>query len=157
MRARDVGAQTIFAAVLLLLELACRAQQVDIRTDRRSYRIAPGDSLAIVRLTVRNWGSRRIYFQTVDGRIDLLVMVRVDAKGRILVGADTAGRERWSLLHESQFNSPPAMGVLPLRPDSMVTNAYSLPRGHYRTLVKFGEVPDRLDEHGVWVANFSIQ
>ena len=157
MRARDAGAQTIFAAVLLLLELACRAHQVDIRTDRRSYRIAPGDSLAIVRLTVRNRGSRRIYFQTVDGRIDLLVMIRVDAKGRILVGADTAGRERWSLLHEAQFNSPPAMGVLPLRPDSVVTNAYSLPRGHYRTLVKFGEVPDRLDEHGVWVANFSIQ
>jgi len=157
MRARDAGAQTIFAAVLLLLELACRAHQVDIRTDRRSYSVAPGDSLAIVRLTVRNRGSHRIYFQTVDGRIDLLVMVRVDAKGRILVGADTAGRERWSLLHESQFNSPPAMGVLPLRPDSVVTNAYSLPRGHYRTLVKFGEVPDRLDEHGVWVANFSIQ
>jgi len=41
--------------------------------------------------------------------------------------------------------------------DSVVTNAYSLPRGHYRTLVKFGEVPDKLDEHGVWVANFSIQ
>ena len=157
MRARDVGAQRTFAAVLAVLELACRAQQVDIRTDRRSYRIAPGDSLAIVRLTVRNRGSHRIYFQTVDGRIDLLVMIRVDAKGRILVGADTAGREIWSLLHESQFNSPPAMGVLPLRPDSVVTNAYSLPRGHYRTLVKFGEVPDKLDEHGVWVANFSIQ
>jgi hypothetical protein len=157
MRARDVGAQRTFAAVLVVLELACRAQQVDIRTDRRSYSIAPGDSLAIVRLTVRNRGSHRIYFQTVDGRIDLLAMVRVDAKGRILVGADTAGRERWSLAHESQFNSPPAMGVLPLRSDSVVTNAYSLPRGHYRTLVKFGEVPDRLDEHGVWVANFSIQ
>ena len=41
--------------------------------------------------------------------------------------------------------------------DSVVTNAYSLPRGHYRTLVKFGEAPDKLDENGVWLANFSIQ
>jgi hypothetical protein len=111
----------------------------------------------MVRLTVRNPGSHSIYLQTVDGRIDLGVLIRVDAKGRILVGADTAGREVWSLFSYRKFNLPPQMGVLPLGPDSAVTNTYSLPRGHYRILVKFGEAPDRLDEHGVWVANFSIQ
>ena len=111
----------------------------------------------MVRLTVRNRGSHSIYLQTVNGRIDLLVLIRVDAKGRILVGADTAGRETWSLFYHSQYISPPEMGVLPLGPDSVVTNIYSLPRGHYRTLVKFGEAPDSLDEHGVWVAKFSIQ
>lgn len=145
------------AAVLAALALACRAQQVEIRTDRRSYSMAPGDSLAAVQLTVRNRSSHQIYLQTVDGRIDLLVLIRVDAKGRILVGADTAGREIWSLLHESQYSSPPAMGVLRVSPDSVVTNTYSLPRGHYRTMVKYGDLPDKLDEHGVWVGRFSIQ
>jgi hypothetical protein len=84
-------------------------------------------------------------------------LVRVDAKGRILVGADTAGKEIWSLLHEAQYSSPPEMGVLPVGPDSVVTNAYSLPRGHYRTLVKFGDRPDKVDDHGVWLERFSIQ
>ena len=132
-------------------------QQVDVRTDRLLYRISPADSLAMVRFTVRNRGGHSIYLQTVDGRIDLLVLIRVDATGRILVGADTAGRERWSLFSYRKSNLPPQMGVLPLSADSLVTNTYTLPRGHYRTLVKFGEAPDRLDEDGVSVERFSIQ
>ena len=145
------------AALLTLFALACRAQQVDIRTDRQSYSIGPGDSLAAVQLIVRNPGSHQIYIQTVDGRIDLLVLIRVDANGRILVGADTAGDEKWSLFQRSSYSSPPKMGVLPVGPDSVVTNTYSLPRGHYRMLVKYGDAPEKLEENGEWVERFSIQ
>jgi hypothetical protein len=145
------------ATALAVLALACQAQQVDIRTDRRSYSIAPADSLAAVQLTVRNRGSHPIYLQTVDGRIDLLVLIRVDANGRILVGADTAGDEKWSLFQRSSYSSPPKMGVLPVGPDSVVTNTYSLPRGHYRMLVKYGDAPEKLEENGEWVERFSIQ
>jgi hypothetical protein len=153
---RFIGAARIFAAVLAVI-VACRAQQVDIRTDRRSYSLSPGDSAAVVGFTVRNRGSHSICLQTVDGRIDLLVLVRVDAKGRILVGADTAGKEMWSLFSYRKSNLPPQMGVLTLGAGSVVTNTYSLPRGHFRTLVKFGKAPDRLDEDGVWAERFSIQ
>jgi hypothetical protein len=111
----------------------------------------------MVRFTVRNLSRHSIYLQTVDGRIDLGVLIRVDANGRILVGADTAGRERWSLFSYRNSNLTPQMGVLSVSAGSRVTNTYSLPRGHYRTLVKFGDVPASLDEDGVWVERFSIQ
>jgi len=113
--------------------------------------------LAAVKLTVRNPGRHRIYLQTVDGRIDLLVLVRVDATGRILVGADTAGGEKWSLFQRSPYTSPPSMGVLSVAPDSVATNIYSLPRGHYRMLVKYGDAPDKLEEHGDWLERFLIE
>jgi len=154
---RLIAAPSTRAAVLSVLALACRAQQVDVRTDRLSYSIAPGDSLAAVKLTVRNPSRHRIYLQTVGGRIVLLVLIRVDANGRILVGADTAGGEKWSLFHHSSYNSPPRMGVLSVAPDSVATNIYSLPRGHYRMLVKYGDAPDKLEEHGDWVERFSIE
>jgi hypothetical protein len=92
----------------------------------------------------------------VDGRVDLLVLIRVDSTGRILVGGDTAAPERWSLFHYSKSNSPPDMGILSVGPDSTLSSTYTLPRGHYRTLVKFGEGSDKLDEHGVWVDQYSI-
>jgi hypothetical protein len=42
-------------------------------TDRQVYRIAPGDSVSVVRVSVRNGGSHPVYLQTVDGRLDLLI------------------------------------------------------------------------------------
>ena len=150
LRARTCG------VMLAVSGLTCNRSQIEVRTDRGSYPLGPADSVANVRLTVRNRSAHPIYLQTVDGRVDLLVMIRVDSSGRILVGADTPTPERWSLFHYSKSNSPPDMGVSALGPDSTLSSTYTLPRGHYRTLVKFGEGPDKLDEHGVWVDQYSI-
>ena len=145
-----------FGFMLAVSALACNRSQIDVRTDRRSYTLGPRDSLASVRFTVRNRSAHPIYLQTVDGRVALLVLIRVDSKGRILVGADTAVPEKWSLFFTSKSNSRPHMGISSLSPDSTLYSTYTLPRGHYRTLVKFGDGPDKLDEHGVWVDQYSI-
>jgi hypothetical protein len=150
LRARTCG------FMLALSGLACNRSQIEVSTDRRSYTLGPGDSVANVRLTVRNRSAHPIYLQTVDGRVALLVLIRVDSTGRILVGADTASREIWSLFYYSRSNSAPDMGVFALGPDSTLSSTYTLPRGHYLTAVKFGEGPDKLDEHGVWVDRYSI-
>jgi hypothetical protein len=51
----------------------------------------------------------------------------------------------------------PTMDAVRLNPDSVLTSNYSLKRGHYRMLVHFGDRPDSLDEHGVWLDRFSIR
>ena len=112
--------------------------------------------MANVRLTVRNRSAHPIFLETVDGRVSLLTLIRVDSTGRILVGADTASRERWSLFFHSKYNSTPDMGVFALGPDSTLSSTYTLPRGYYWTLVHFGDGPDKLEEHGVWVDRYSI-
>jgi hypothetical protein len=141
----------------MLASWACRQQsRVDAGTERQVYRIAPGDSVSVVRVSVRNRGSHPVYLQAVDGRLDLLVLVRVDAQGRVVTGGDTTGRQRWSLFFHRKSTAEPRMGVVRLEPDSALTAPYLLPRGQYRSLVHFGEKAESLDQHGVWLERFSI-
>ena len=143
--------------VLLVAALACQTPTVEARTDRRDYVLVPGDSVGIVRLTVRNRSTQPLYFQTANGQADILVLVRVDSLGNAIVGTDTAKSERWSLLSRWNRGPMPTMDAVRLDRDSVLTSTYSLRRGQYRTLVHFGERPDSLDKHGVWLDRFSIR
>jgi hypothetical protein len=143
--------------LLVVCAWACQAPQIEAGTDRRAYVLGLGDTVGIVRLTVHNRSSRPIYLQTANGRLDLLVLIRVDSQGRRIVGLDPAGREMWSLYSYWESNPAPLMGMARLEPDSVFASTYMLPRGHYRTLVNFGERPEKLDEHGLWLDRFSIR
>jgi hypothetical protein len=121
------------------------------------YELGPGDSVGSVRLTVRNRSPRALYIQTADGRADLVVLIRVDARGGILIGADTAKPEIWSLFFSWKPNPLPAIGMVRLEPESVLFSSSTLRRGQYRALLHFGDRPDSLDEHGVWLDRFSIR
>jgi len=137
--------------------LACQVPSIDAGTDRRVYVLGPGDSVGIVRLTVRNRSTHPLYIQTANGRADIVLLVRVDARGEIVVGVDTGKPESWSLFRYEKPNPLPALGMARLDPESVLVSSYALRRGEYRTLVHFGDQPDSLDEHGVWLDQFSIR
>lgn len=143
--------------VSLVAALACQTPTIDARTDRRDYVLGPGDSVGVVRLSIRNQGRHSLYIQTANGQADILLLIRVDSLGNVIVGTDTAGPEKWSLFFYWNPGPMPTMDAVRLDPDSALTSNYSLRRGHYRALVHFGDRPDSLDEHGVWLDRFSIR
>ena len=140
----------------LVASLACQMPTIEARTDRRDYTLGPDDSVGIVRLTIRNRATHSLYLQTANRQPDVLFLIRVDSLGNVIVGTDTARHEIWSLFLYWNAGPMPTMGAVRLDRGSALTSTYSLRRGHYRTLVHFGDRPDSLDEHGVWLDRFSI-
>jgi hypothetical protein len=135
------------AGALAVGALGCHSSRIDASTDRVAYTIEPRDSAATVRVALRNGSGRRIYLQTADGQADVLMLVLVKS----------AGRDAWSLFRDFEGKPLPKMGMVHLEPDSSHTSAYRLPGGEYRILVVYGDDPRKLDEHGVWVKQFSVR
>lgn len=134
-------------ACLTLLQLGCGTARVDVSTDRTGYVLGAGDSVAPVQLTVRNPNRRPLYLQTANGQADVLILIRVP----------TAGPEAWSPVQDFERTPLPKMGSVRLAPHSSHRSTYPLRRGDYRLAVLYGETPEKLNQHGVWVKPFSIR
>jgi hypothetical protein len=127
--------------------LGCRRSELEVATDRRVYRLSPRDSVASVRLTLRNHTGRPVYLLTADGQADVLIMIRVP----------TTAPESWSTLRGFEAAPLPKMDSVRLGPDSSHHSSFMLHRGDYRILVPYGDSPGAPAEHGEWVKRFSVR
>ncbi len=127
--------------------VGCKPPTVEVGTDRLAYTVAPGDTAAAVRLTIRNGTRRPVYVLTVDGRADVLWMIRVEA----------AAGEVWSLLDDPERLGGAKLGVARLDPDSSYQSTYQLRRGEYWASLRFSNHPDSVDQQGLRLERFSIR
>lgn len=125
----------------------CRRSELEVATDRRVYQLGPRDSVAPVRLTLRNRTGRPIYLLTADGQADVLILIRVPS----------AAPEAWSTFRDFEGVPLPKMEPVRLGPDSSHHSSFTLDRGDYRMLVPYGDSPREPAEHGEWVKRFSVR